>query len=301
MLTIFTIPKPFTGHTEIIQRNAIESWKGLGADVEVVLLGDDAGVKLAAQEHNVKHYENLPRNQYGTPLLNSAFSLIENNSTTSLLCYVNSDIILTGEFLEAVKLCAARFHEFLMIGQCWDLRVDNLVYLNSPNWRSFLSEQRDKMGKKRGASAMDYFVFTRGAYANMPPFAVGRAWFDLWLVWQARQSCGVVVDATRQTRPIHQNHDYSHVKGGKAYSYGGIEAQMNFEMAGGEDHLYNMDNATHLLTNYGFRINPLGYFLSKKQRDIVMKQWWKLVTLSRPLRHKIGLHSTSAKRIIGVK
>ena len=36
MLTIFSTPKPFAGQIEMIQRNAIESWKRLDANVEIV-------------------------------------------------------------------------------------------------------------------------------------------------------------------------------------------------------------------------------------------------------------------------
>ena len=48
-LTIFTAPKPFTNpHINIIQRNAIQSWMRL-KDVEVLLIGDEAGIPEAAE------------------------------------------------------------------------------------------------------------------------------------------------------------------------------------------------------------------------------------------------------------
>ncbi|NBC18953.1 MAG: hypothetical protein GVY18_16755, partial [Bacteroidetes bacterium] len=48
MLTLFTIPKPFAGHIGVIQRNALESWRRLDSDVEIILCGDDAGVAKTA-------------------------------------------------------------------------------------------------------------------------------------------------------------------------------------------------------------------------------------------------------------
>ena len=43
MITIFSTPKPFSGHNEIIQRNALQSWKRLHQDIEILLFGDDEG------------------------------------------------------------------------------------------------------------------------------------------------------------------------------------------------------------------------------------------------------------------
>jgi hypothetical protein len=45
-LTIFTSPKPFTKnpHINLIQRNAIQSWLHLGPEVEVFMMGDEAGM-----------------------------------------------------------------------------------------------------------------------------------------------------------------------------------------------------------------------------------------------------------------
>ena len=53
MLTIFTITKPFIGNNEIIQRNAIQSWKFLIPSCEIILCGDDQGVQEVAKEYEV--------------------------------------------------------------------------------------------------------------------------------------------------------------------------------------------------------------------------------------------------------
>jgi hypothetical protein len=42
MLTLFTTAKPFEGHSGVIQRNALKSWKLLHPDIEIILFGDDA-------------------------------------------------------------------------------------------------------------------------------------------------------------------------------------------------------------------------------------------------------------------
>ena len=65
--------------------------------------------------------------------------------------------------------------------------------------RFLLVGQTEEEGKRRGAAAMDWFVFPAGLFGEVPPFAVGRAGFDNWLVWKARQ-VGIVVDATHDVR-----------------------------------------------------------------------------------------------------
>ena len=61
MLTLFTIPKAFQGHTGIIQRNAIKSWTLLDPGCQVILVGDDDGTDKAAEELNVRHISDVKR------------------------------------------------------------------------------------------------------------------------------------------------------------------------------------------------------------------------------------------------
>jgi hypothetical protein len=51
-ITIFSAPKAFVGAAETSQRNAVWSWKQLGPDVEVLLIGDeDGGVSRELDGH----------------------------------------------------------------------------------------------------------------------------------------------------------------------------------------------------------------------------------------------------------
>ena len=71
LLTIFTAPKPFTNpHIATIQRNAIRSWLAL-PEVEVVLIGEEAGMAEVAVELGVRHIPDVKRNASGTPLMRS--------------------------------------------------------------------------------------------------------------------------------------------------------------------------------------------------------------------------------------
>jgi glycosyltransferase involved in cell wall biosynthesis len=257
VLTLFTVPKPFRGHVGEIQRNAIESWRSLAPDIQIILVGDETGVEEAARETGIEHLGGLARNERGTPRLDSAFELVENAARHPLWCYVNGDIVLLDDFLPAVSQVAARFESFLMVGESRDLPVGPGALLGEPAVRRSLRRRALDDGRLRGYAALDYFVFPGGHFGELPPFLIGRACFDNWLVWRARQRAPVV-DATRRVVSVHQSHDYAHVAGGLEEAYYGDEAKYNERLAGGREHIYTLHDATHRMARNGrsYR-NPL--------------------------------------------
>jgi len=68
MLTIFSTPKPFRGHIEVIQTNAIKNWLQLRPQCEVILFGSDEGTAEVAARLDTRHVPEVDRNEYGTPL-----------------------------------------------------------------------------------------------------------------------------------------------------------------------------------------------------------------------------------------
>ena len=108
LLTIFSTPKPFTNpHIATIQRNAIQSWCHLGSQVDVLLVGEEAGVCEVAAEYGVKVIADVERNEFGTPLVNSIFSLAREESVSPFLGYVNADIILMSDMYQSLNKITA--------------------------------------------------------------------------------------------------------------------------------------------------------------------------------------------------
>ncbi|HWO43099.1 MAG TPA: glycosyl transferase family 2, partial [Candidatus Eisenbacteria bacterium] len=134
MLTLFAIPKAFTGHISIIQRNAIQSWTLLRPQCEIVLFGDDAGTKDVAKDFEVKHVPHVARNELGTPLLNDMFETAQRIANHELLCFVNSDIILMSDFVRAVDRVRRWRGNFLMIGRRSDVRITEPLDFAQPDW-----------------------------------------------------------------------------------------------------------------------------------------------------------------------
>lgn len=298
MLTLFTMPKPFKGHIGMIQRNAIGSWKRLNPHCEVILIGNEEGTAEVAQELGVRHIPEVARNEYGTPLLNDIFERTKQWASYSLLCYVNCDIILGSEFIRAVEKVSRWRRRFLMIGECWNLDVAESLSFDQPDWEKRLQCSMQQSGRPRGPWAVDYFVFSRRLYKHIPPFAIGRAYFDNWLIWKARAQWAAVVDATQVVLAVHQNHDYSHVTGGKTWTLQGEEAKQNFALAGGLRHRYCIYDSTHSFGPFGLRWNFQRCFRLKyrwKRSNLPIWGWW-IVEVTRPIRHFFGLKLHNLKR-----
>jgi len=260
VLTIFSVPKPFEGRIGDIQRNALASWTELAPDVQVLLLGDEPGSAEAARGAGAEHVAELDRTVHGTPRLDSALAAADRLARHRLRCFVNADVVLFDDLPEAAANVSREHERFLIVGQTLD--VDD----------AGTRESAQAHGRRRGAAALDYFVFPAGLYTDVPPFAIGRACFDNWLIWRARQDA-IVVDATADVVAAHQRHDYAHVDGGKAEAYYGDEASRNLELAGGKSRLYTLHDASHVLRGGRLRRNP-GAPL--RWRENVRKVGWKL-------------------------
>ncbi len=285
MVTLFAIPKAFRGHTGVIQRNAIGSWARLGEASRVVLFGDEEGTAEVARELHVDHVPEIERNEFGTPLVSALFHEARRLGADDELCFVNSDVLLLSDFLPAIERVRRRASDHLMIGECWDLDLRAPVAFGDPAWEAGVLRHVAGSAVLRGVWAIDWFVFNRDLYDELPPFAVGRAGFDNWLVWRARTLGATVVDASRVVTAVHQRHDYSHVPGGEAWCYEGPEAVRNRQLAGGHDHLDCIDHASHLLTSRRLR------------RRLQRPQWFRsALEATQTVRHRVGLRPATALR-----
>ncbi len=247
-LTIFSAPKPFTNpHIALIQRNGIQSWQRLGGDVDVYLVGQEEGMAEVASEYHIPLLSDVRRNESGTPLVSSIFDLARSASSSELMAYVNGDILLLPDILQAARQIAAELpaQPFLLIGQRWDLDVTDLLDF-SAGWDLRLQDRVHKSGKLHAPAGSDYFVFPRSAFAGMPDFAIGRAGWDNWMIFHAREQGWPVIDGTPSVMVIHQSHDYSHLPGGQPH-YNLVESQHNMQIGGGLKHMYMVLDADRQL------------------------------------------------------
>jgi hypothetical protein len=250
VLTIFSIPKAFKGHTGVIQRNAIESWTKVEPRPEIILLGNDEGTMEVARGLGLRHLPNVAASDHGTPLLSDLFRQAEAAATAQYLCYVNADIILLSDFVRAAETVQKRFPKSLLVSKRTNLDVAEMLDFGT-GWEEAIKQRASATGKDEHYSGIDVFVFPKGMYREIPDFAIGRLWFDHWLIKAVRQQDLPVVDASLVAPVLHQRHDYDHVAGGKEQVWRGEEAERNFQLYGGVEHAFTLLDVTHEVTPGG--------------------------------------------------
>jgi nicotinamidase-related amidase len=254
MLTLFTCPKSFDGHIAVIQRNAIQSWKLLSPQPEIVLFGDDAGVADAAKTYGAVHCPAVLRNEFSTPLVNSIFETAEKLASRPLRCYINSDIILTQEFMDTVSRVNDLLSQFLLVGSRFEANVQKPINYES-DWRKWI-EPRVYQEQGRNQYALDYFVFNRNVWKSIPPFAIGRFFWDLWLLEDALKRGVKTIDISQTAITYHQMHNYSHIDTnfGISRRLTSPEVRRNLELCGGSDNQPTLQHVRWIYTAQGLQL-----------------------------------------------
>jgi hypothetical protein len=260
-LTIFTSPKPFTNpHIDIIQRNAIQNWKELSPDVEVVMVGDEIGMSEVATEYGVQHIKNVKANEFGTPYIKSIFQVAREASRSPIMCFANADMLFFPKLIDDIKVVSHQKEEFLIVGQRWDMDITEPMDF-SAGWDERLRSRLVEDGRLHAPAGSDYFVFHRSQYSEIPDFVIGRPSWDNWMIYHGRKQGWPVIDATLDIQIIHQNHDYSHLPGGKP-PYGGVEGNQNIahgKASTQEYYFYLLLDANCQLKDGIIRPNPLDW------------------------------------------
>lgn len=294
MLTIFTVAKPFCGEFATIQRNAIASWARLQPACQILVLGNEEGLAEVAGETGATHVPEIERNEFGTPLVSSIFSEAEKHARFPLLCYINADILLMSDFLPAVRKVLSWDSRSLIAGQRWDLDVtESLTY--EEGWEDMMRQRLRADGRLEPHNGIDYFVFRRGFWGAIPPFATGHCGFwDNWLIFRARTLEVPVVDATKCLTAVHQNHGHSYHAGGEAGGCWDAERQRNYALGGGLRHGYTLHDATHRLTRSGVHRRLVPYDLHRCLVLPISSQKWArpLVRIKRALLHESSLQAS---------
>jgi hypothetical protein len=300
MLTLFSTAKPFVGHSNIIQRNALKSWTLLHPNAEVILFGDELGAAEVCRDLGIRHEPQVLRNEHGTKYLNYIFDKACDLSRHKFLCYANCDIMLMPDFLVGLDLVVKAHSEFLMNGRRWDIDIAELWDFSQPDWAQKLRLLALLKGKRNSPNTVDYFCFSRDLYyKKMPPFLIGRIFWDTWLTWFARASNTPLIDASKVVVAVHQNHDYAYLGKGPEADRSKAEADYNFSMGGNAGwQYYTVDAATERLVEGRLRPNHLSWVTPIRRRALhySLHVWWACLIATRPIRHRLGLRRSVASK-----
>jgi hypothetical protein len=193
-----------------------------------------------------------------------------------------------------------------MVGRRWDVDITEPLDFSADDWQQRIRERAFREGFQRLYYNIDYFVFPRGFYREIPHLAIGHRWIDHWIVWNASASGASVVDATDVVCAVHQNHERGQFPGGEMEWWSGERAQRNFQLAGGWAHLHTIEDASFRLTpegiqaNHSYRLAPakrrvrrVFHFVRTKAR---LGIWFPILNATRSIRHAFGLDRRVAER-----
>lgn len=264
LLTLFTAPKPFIDpHIITIQRNALNSWKALDPEVEILVFGKDEGIAENTRELGIRHVPEVTCNPHGTPLISSMLALARKSSNSPFLGIINADILLFPDVLSAIRAVEGNFKKFLLAGQRWDMKVDERM-----TGSDHLVEFKRKIfseGILHPPMGSDYFIFPRDCFLEIPDFAIGRAGWDNWFIYNSRFEGWPVIDGTHDITIVHQNHDYRHLPGGQPH-YRLPETKENVSKGGGEHTIFTLFDSQYNLIDGKLTRKPLT--VSKILREI---------------------------------
>ncbi len=222
--------------------------KNLGAKIMVIALFtslkrpskrlDDIQSRSLANWHDAFMLSDII--EFDGPLVpfSEMVQAVEGDSDADIFMYANADILFDkGQIRQLLmQMDAWRQevfdHEFLLTGQRIDILEDGAKRLHRP-------------------SGMDYFVFRRGMFHDLPRTLMGRAYCDNALVAYCLRKGIPVIDASYAIRVEHQFHDYGHVAGGRRQVWTGEEALANRRNNRLRDFGPNVLDATHTLLSDG--------------------------------------------------
>lgn len=259
MITFFTVPKPFIGHIGIIQRNAIRAWKEAVPGCEIILFGDEEGIAEAAKDIGVLHVSDVRKNEFGTPFLDDIFRTANDRAHFDVLCFSNSDMIYSG-ITDAVE--GVGRDRFLLVGRRIDVDLD--TEMDPSKFDDVVLDLRQR-GKRSAVWAVDYFIFKKDSFSAIPPFLIGRAGWDNWMLFNARLRRIPLIDCTEAIEAFHQSHDYRHVRKSTGSFYG-PESDYNLRLL--KCQFFSLKDAEYLYDRDG---------LVKADQPLYRRLWYRLL------------------------
>lgn len=251
LLAVFTSFKPFTGAAADIQRRSLANWCTVFPDAEIVNFETAADELMPPDLRTVVIDEGKGK----VPLFGSMVRWMEANTGADLFLYANGDILFPLDL--GVRFASLPDGSFLLTGQRVDIGADGIKKLHGP-------------------SGMDYFIFRRGMFNDLPDVVMGRAYCDSALVAHCLRKRISVIDGSFAIRVEHQFHDYGHVKGGKESVWTGDAAQQNLKINRLRGFAPHCIDATEMLLEDGrIASNVRASLLRRVETEFYYRRGWR--------------------------
>ena len=208
MFTILTTAKDFDSNFKLIQINAINSWRSLSDEIEIIIFGLSRGVDEYAKTINSTHIPEIKCTDSGIPLISDMILQGTKRAKFDILLLVNADIILPNKFIDIIQILKNRKKKFLAIGHRWDMDVDEYINFSDLIESKKFWSKANEISKQHACTGIDYFIFKKGTLKSLPDFAIGRFGWDNWILWSVRRRLIPLIDLSAEIKVIHQNHIY---------------------------------------------------------------------------------------------
>jgi hypothetical protein len=120
------------------------------------------------------------------------------------------------------------------------------------DWQNQLKRKLANRGIFHQGGGADYFLFRKGLWSDIPPFAIGRTMWDNWLIYSALKRNMPVIDATEVITAVHQNHKSFYPVGRNAVLKG-PEGMVNRKLAGWWCHAFPVQASNYIITKDGIK------------------------------------------------
>jgi hypothetical protein len=214
---------------------------------EIILIGNGQGTADICREFNLCCNPLVECNEYGTPMVRSVFQIGQSRALHPVCAYVNADIILLNDFIDAIVRVRSVLGEkdFLLFGGRWNVKNIEPVF-SDVDWQSKAGAYVREFGWFDGKIAMDYFAFPSHMDWAIPDFFLGRGSWDSWFPYRARKTGVPVIDVSACVTAIHQDHDYLHFTTIQTLSIKNPEIRHNISILG-FGRRYTIGDRTHKL------------------------------------------------------
>jgi len=207
MITFFAPVRTFVGLFDILQRNAIASWKRAIPGAQVIILDREDAVGAVCDELGVEWVRDIPYDErFDRPYVGGLFAAAESRAVNDILCFINGDNIML-DMLQPIEQVKRRFQRFCLVGERCNLKVEEVLDFDDPRTAAALKTRMQTEGFGSNEHAIDYFIYTKGSFGCVPRFLVGAGKMDNWLIQKAACTGLPLIDCGRRVIDIHQEHE----------------------------------------------------------------------------------------------
>lgn len=244
-MIIFSSPKPFNKDTTSVQLSAIRSWALACPGVKIFLFGDQQAVRPICEREGWLYAGSLPVTERGGEILSTMFRGMSRQYPDEMLLYLNSDILLQHSFSRSLVGLEKVPGPWLASCRRWCLPAWEGGAKQGTELLKFLGSVENH-GHYGPASALDLFLFRGLNLDSMPPFRIGHAGWDNWMIYHARMLGIPIIDLSPAILALHCRHDYSYARGNTSPKFrDGILEEENARILERDNRRFHLGHATH--------------------------------------------------------